>query len=1385
MNLAKTSLVALVSLVPAVVLAASDPGSEPGARVVRESSDGLTLRITVPAPARDEVLLPDGRAYLRVTIPGFVTRGTEDAGVPDLPVRGFSFGVPRGTRATLAAVRVLSSTSFQGLPPVPIPERRMVPGDLMPAQEETYTPDPRTYASGARFPATLAELTPAMGFRHQRVQTVLLSPVQASPASGSYEAATEVEVDIRFTPEAGAVEGRRVPVMEDAPGWKTILDRTLVNSKSARSFRSRPAPEIRPLTLPVGQANVRIRLGGSGFCRIPFADLAAAGLASGQLLDEILVEEHGFDSDLTDPYVVTPVPRFIEDTNQNGTFEAGDFLVFYGFNYRDRFNAPIPFSRFSYFHTYWVRTGTGGRDFTTVDGYPAGTYTPVTSFPYAQREEENILYLNNPVDSGGSIYPNYDTLYWLTSRQTNEFLAFTIRDLDPAGSFDVSAQWKGTDVVPQTATHIVSLNVNDKSILDSYSFFNQHPYTFRTGTPLPSADYLQEGLNIMNVRGRTTNPDINQVGALFDWYEVSYDRMFQAVGDQLKFTTGRNGGLQEIAVEGFSGPEIRVMDITDPGNVFELTPLVEDAGGVYTARIRVDATQGKRRLHAALVSSLPRLPDGPALPPDLGTEAIASGLPRDLIQEGNGSDYILITHPEFEDAWAPLIAHRESKGHRVFLCDVWEIYDQFGGGDKSPWAIQAFLAEAYRTWTPNAPSFLLLGGDASEDYRSDTPNSDPDWVPTMMHFGNVPGTAGLELCGTDTWYAAFLEPDDPPTDVLPEMHVARLPVGSVQEATDAVQKILDYESMDPGDNWRKRGLFFADDQYSTSILANAPYCYQANELVFENTCQEVCDSIRVAGKISDFDCQLWFLSDRLDTVSVLRRNPGPGDCPTDPGTGASMQFATRTYTRANITETMVNELTRGHLIFEFTGHGNRTQMTHETVLIHNPTFSLSSRDMDRVNNLGRPFIFMGYACHLVEFEGAREKELGESFGENMLLPANRGAIAVVASTGYEWLHTNRLIQIRTTAPLFWAVPRDPETGRPRRLMGEAMTSGMTTLLLSNPTNRDYVGMMRTYQTFSDPALRVDIHTSAFSVEIDGEPWEEGTVITAPSAQDSLLVEVVVSDDVDVSAIRVLDAGVELPAGRVTVTPPDPADRGAQFYQVSFKVALRLGTYNVTIEATDWTGRVSQAVIPIVLDTAFFADRSRLDPNEINTVDPRASLRVAIKSPLPLTAELIDVWVDGALAEDATLAQGETAFDWEATVTRSWGEGNHVLEVRFDGGASGQVVRNVSFSTTEKDLAASGFYFYPNPVETGEGMFLYNLNRNARDAVITIYSVSGRRVLRTKVDGWAGKNAFRWDLRDQAGDEVANGIYLLVLSLDGYDGEDVSTRSRPEKIVVAR
>ncbi|MBN1996017.1 hypothetical protein JW935_00610 [candidate division KSB1 bacterium] len=168
--------------------------------------------------------------------------------------------------------------------------------------------------------------------------------------------------------------------------------------------------------------------------------------------------------------------------------------------------------------------------------------------------------------------------------------------------------------------------------------------------------------------------------------------------------------------------------------------------------------------------------------------------PQDLIDGGNGADYIIITHKDFKNYAKSLADYRSVfNNFRTSVVDVQDIYDTFNYSLKAPEAIQKFLRQAFENWPKPAPAYVLLFGDASWDPKLNQPDSRKrDFVPS---FGNPV---------SDEWFVCF----DGEKDLLADMFIGRLPVENAQEAQSVVDKIIEYESS-PDEMWNKNFLFIS------------------------------------------------------------------------------------------------------------------------------------------------------------------------------------------------------------------------------------------------------------------------------------------------------------------------------------------------------------------------------------------------------------------------------------------------------------------------------------------------------------------------------------------------------------------------------------------------
>ncbi len=123
----------------------------------------------------------------------------------------------------------------------------------------------------------------------------------------------------------------------------------------------------------------------------------------------------------------------------------------------------------------------------------------------------------------------------------------------------------------------------------------------------------------------------------------------------------------------------------------------------------------------------------------------------------SGAVYLIITHPNFQTAADSLAAFRNTQGIDT------EVRNTNDTGATAA-AIQAYIQNAYDTWSP-APEFVLLFGDH-------------EWIPT-----NYSGSTA-----TDLYYFTV-----DGSDYYPDIHGGRIPVDALADAQRVVDNIINYD----------------------------------------------------------------------------------------------------------------------------------------------------------------------------------------------------------------------------------------------------------------------------------------------------------------------------------------------------------------------------------------------------------------------------------------------------------------------------------------------------------------------------------------------------------------------------------------------------------------
>ena len=240
-----------------------------------------------------------------------------------------------------------------------------------------------------------------------------------------------------------------------------------------------------------------------------------------------------------------------------------------------------------------------------------------------------------------------------------------------------------------------------------------------------------------------------------------------------------------MSVDGFTAPNIRVLEISDPQNVKEVRPIVEQNNGTYSAIVEaVDfKVKGRRTFMAFLDSKF----SSPA--------AIVQNQPSFWNASTAGADLLIIAHRNFIQSVAPLAQLRASQGLTVNVVDVEDLYDEFSYGMHTPQAIKDFLKYATDHWT-KTPRYVLLVGDSSLDPRNYFNRGNFDLVPSRMVDTDYTETVSDEVMA------------DFDNDYVAEIPLGRLPARTVAECDLMISKIVNYTPAAVNQSI----LFVADEQ---------------------------------------------------------------------------------------------------------------------------------------------------------------------------------------------------------------------------------------------------------------------------------------------------------------------------------------------------------------------------------------------------------------------------------------------------------------------------------------------------------------------------------------------------------------------------------------------
>jgi hypothetical protein len=1306
-------------------LARAQPG--PDVRVVSEDARSLVVELTASVSTR-QVLANDGRTYARFDFQGAIPEQGKE-GSPYISYRALLIDLP----ARQYRLEVVAS-DFKELPGLRFAAFPKYQRDKELGAVAVNVPPREEFMTAGFLPQTIAQLADVGGSRGLILGTLKLFPVQVSPATGVARIYSRIVVRIEFTGAAAATQPASLFLKSRFPS-NALRSRVQRLAKRGADVGDSPLAQGDWYKMEVKQTGI-YKLDQAFFAQAKIA-LSAIGDINSIRIFGNGAEELPEDLTASRPDGLVEVPRLVVDKNANGALDAEDFILFYGKSTRGWKYDPLV-KTFHHYIDHYTETsnyfltfgGPGrGKDMAALPSTNnAGAYQPPDFQEKAFTEDELVNSVNSGRQWLGELFnADKNVNVFVTSVPgvvTTKPVVYRLAMANRSATYDsFSLQENGVGLGS------ISMGLTDLNIAD----FNPWTYQAPVGTFARTGD-LPNDQSVLRIQYLANN---SAAEGWLDWFEILYRRRFEAGDDLLLFAGPDTTSTAEFTVSKLSSRDVYVFDVTKHDDVRQITNLTFDPANASLCTFQAAQTAGSVREYAVVG------PQGFKTPENV--QRISNS---NLHAASNDAQFIIITAPDFASEAERLAAYREQHDQlKSLVVTTDQIFNEFSVGMLDPIAIRDFLRYARTSWS-DPVEYVLLFGAGSYDYKK-IKYQVTNWVPP---YETLESNSQIYTLASDDYYV-MLDPASPRIS-LP---IGRLPVHSVQEAKDVVDKIIAYETSSPLDSWRDRITFVADDGLTSTGDDGSTHTYQSDqlaELYTPNSFQKE---------------KIYLIEYPAVITSTGRRMP-------------------------TVNQAIVDAINRGTLVLNWTGHGNTDQWAHEKVFA-------DDEDFVKIANPGRSFLCVAATCDYARYD----EPSSVSAGEQLIIMPNRGAIGVI--TPDRVVYSGENAALNQTLYTYLLGQRDDE-GRPVRL-GNAMwetkqihyqTNDQKHHLLADPTMRlamprevvtvDSINGQDAVRLISVAALqKVTVKggvTATSGTSLNG--FTGRALIEAYDAKQKVVVTDPGWDNFSfyVPGSLIYRGEISVQNGVYQGTFPIPKD-------VSYADArsrISLYAWSDSTDASGYSESISIAgsapasadtvgpVIAIHLEDAAFRPGDVVKPDPLLIVDlvddsgintSTAGIGHSLQATLDNASQPLDL-TDYYRGNLDTYQFGQVRYQLSDLP-----EGRHTLSVKawdiYNNPSTAQTFFEVRAGS---QLAIYDIFNVPNPFGRSTTFTFQRTSVDPIDVEIKIYTVAGRLIQTIEAPSIIDRFVeIPWDGRDRDGNELANGVYFYKVIAKSLDGSSTS------------
>jgi hypothetical protein len=763
-------------------------------KVIESNSDYIKVEVDFANCYKIKDTTINGLAFSFIKGNGFSLR---KAGEPWLPSYFLSVGILQGANPTCQVISTTASNSVvKQLEPYPKEEFEKKDS------KEIYF-DKTIYNTNALFPQEIVKIEKSYTMRFAKIAPIIITPYQYNPVSRQLVFNSKIVFKINYNSSSA----KNITEHVSDKMTEDFINTSVINKTQAVNWISKAksntvAAKDDAYWYSASKEYFKIYVKTKDVYRVTYEDIQKAGFAQSQIASKNL--------ELYCNGVKAPIDVV---TKTDGVFGPGDYFQFVGFP-----PTPTDYTTINIYNkenVYWFsyQSETGGSGFTNKDGASNSYNQSYKLSPVTLHFEKDSLYER----LGYAPDDHRDFWYWAKVSGRNG-----IPDLTTGGVFidpvyPPSAQFGDSAYLTIrinmhgiTNDNAVNPNHDAKISLLSYAsssdiktfllgevyWYNQNAYTFEkrfyvSDDSVRLSAYNELRVSVDGMIGGA--PDYSDEIRV-NWYEIDYWKYNYASTNHYFFKRPKEavGNTQHIVWE-FHKDNVKIY-IPSTGEIIRNAPMLNDSYGTFSF---VDNNPAGTEYFC--------ISDDYYATPD----SIRRDVSSDLRNITNGADVIVITHPKFMAQAQKFAEFRAANfpdtsitNPRIKVVDVFQIYDEFSYGLLNPFALQSFVKYAFTKWSGAAPSYVVLWGDMSYDYRPVLSDSRPNFVPAIPYqsldqYGQAASDNMIVCVSGD--------------DVVPDLAIGRLSCETLDEANILLNKIMNYPS-DYSKYWKQNAILIASGQ---------------------------------------------------------------------------------------------------------------------------------------------------------------------------------------------------------------------------------------------------------------------------------------------------------------------------------------------------------------------------------------------------------------------------------------------------------------------------------------------------------------------------------------------------------------------------------------------